>query len=97
MSVLAMLQNWIAMVLGASSRKVWRVTSLAGMLAAAIVVVGCNSQESHYARNGIGADLYSNDLKRATQNLETYFGFICQQAEIDTVVGYNNESPVKNL
>jgi len=49
----------------------------------AVTLTGCTQSELEYRRNGIGADLYSSDLSKATQNLETYFGYICTQAGID--------------
>ena len=53
------------------------------LLISVIILSSCSQNEFDYRRNGIGSDLYSADLKQATQNLETYFGFICQQAGIN--------------
>jgi hypothetical protein len=51
-------------------------------------IAGCQAAgDIKHATNGIGDDLYSSDLALATRNLETYFGFICRQANIPTISG----------
>jgi hypothetical protein len=76
------------------SGKAFRRAALALLLAAG--VAGCRlSGDSDFSRNGIGADLYSGDIAQATENLETYFGFICKQANVPTTVAAGeNEYPV---
>ncbi len=65
-----------------SKRALFHVRRLAAYVAivvAAAALTGCNGANQGFLRNGIGADLYSADIRRATADLEDYFGFICQQ------------------
>lgn len=47
-----------------------------------LLLAACQSPTQSYLKNGIGNDLYSSDLRRATENLDIYLGFICHQAGI---------------
>jgi len=70
-----------------SKRALFHVRRLAAYVAivvAAAALTGCNGVNQGFLRNGIGDDLYSGDIRRATENLETYLGFICRQTGIDS-------------
>ncbi|MEP3430992.1 MAG: hypothetical protein ABJN98_20070 [Roseibium sp.] len=58
------------------SRKKIAATAIASALLA-----GCGNSPIDYRTGaGIGADLYSTDMAQATQQLNQYMGFLCQQA-----------------
>lgn len=52
----------------------------------ALAASACSSLGGRYFREGIGTDLYWSGLPEATRFQELYLGFICQQAELPTVV-----------
>ncbi|WP_306145695.1 hypothetical protein [Roseibium sp. MMSF_3412] len=56
-----------------------------GAIATSLAVSGCGETAFDYRTGaGIGADLYSPGMERATQQLHQYIGFLCQQAEFSS-------------
>jgi len=65
-------------------REMWgramRAGIVAGCVALALLVGGCDSLDSRYQRYGIGTDLYWDGLPAATQLQDAYLAYICSQA-----------------
>ena len=53
---------------------------LAGCIALAMLVSGCDGTDSRYFRYGIGTDLYSADIAETTQFQDIYLTELCRQA-----------------
>src|SRR4051794_7128562 len=53
---------------------------VAGCVALALLVSGCDTLDGRYVREGVGINLYTPDLVDSARLQELYVGFICQQA-----------------
>jgi len=53
---------------------------VAGCIALALLVSGCDTTDSRYFRYGIGTDLYSEDIVQTTQFQDIYLTELCRQA-----------------
>jgi hypothetical protein len=53
---------------------------VAGCVALAVLVSGCDTTDSRYFRYGIGTDLYSDDIVQTTQFQDIYLTELCRQA-----------------
>jgi hypothetical protein len=53
---------------------------VAGCVALAVLVSGCDTTDSQYFRYGIGTDLYSADIVQTTQFQDLYLTELCRQA-----------------
>jgi hypothetical protein len=65
-------------------REMWgcamRAGIVAGCIALAVLVSGCDTTDSRYFRYGIGTDLYSDDIVQTTQFQDIYLTELCRQA-----------------
>jgi hypothetical protein len=57
-----------------------RAGIVAGCIALALLVGGCDSTDSRYFRYGIGTILYSEDIVQTTQLQDIYLNELCRQA-----------------
>jgi len=53
---------------------------VAGCIALALLVSGCDTRDSRYFRYGIGTDLYTEDIVQTTQFQDIYLTELCRQA-----------------
>jgi len=61
------------------------VRVLFSLIGLAVLLVGCDSLDRRYFREGIGSDLSTADLPQETQLQEQYIGYICRQAGLPLV------------
>lgn len=65
-------------------REMWeramRAGIVAGGVALALLVGGCDTNDSRFFRYGIGTNLYSEDIVQATQHQDIYLTELCRQA-----------------
>jgi hypothetical protein len=65
-------------------REMWeramRTGIVAGCVALALLVGGCDTNDSRFFRYGIGTNLYSEDIVQATQYQDIYLTELCRQA-----------------
>jgi hypothetical protein len=65
-------------------REMWeramRAGIVAGCIALALLVGGCDTTDSRFFRYGIGTDLYSEDIVQTTQLQDIYLTELCRQA-----------------
>jgi hypothetical protein len=65
-------------------REMWeramRAGIVAGCVALALLVGGCDTNDSRFFRYGIGTNLYSDDIVQATQYQDIYLTELCRQA-----------------
>lgn len=65
-------------------REMWeramRAGIVAGCVALALLVGGCDTTDSRFFRYGIGTDLYSEDIVQTTQLQDIYLTELCRQA-----------------
>lgn len=60
-----------------------RGAALASALFASILATGCNLQnDTRFANEGVGTNLYSTDVKRQNQIQQLYYGYLCGQANL---------------
>jgi hypothetical protein len=57
-----------------------RGVGVAGCVALAVLVSGCDTLEWRYNREGVGTELYTPDVVDGARIQELYVGYICQQA-----------------
>ena len=57
-----------------------RAGMVAGCVALALLLSGCDTTDSNYFRYGVGANLYSEDIVQTTQLQDVYFTELCRQA-----------------
>jgi len=53
---------------------------VAGCIALALLVSGCDTRDTRYFRYGIGTDLYTEDIVQTTQFQDIYLTELCRQA-----------------
>ena len=57
-----------------------RASIVAGCMALALVVAGCDPNERNYFRTGIGTQLYTTETASATELQNIYLDYLCRQA-----------------
>jgi hypothetical protein len=64
-------------------REIWgramRAGTVAGCMALALLVSGCDKNDSRFFRYGIGTNLYSEDIAQTTQYQDIYLTELCRQ------------------
>lgn len=62
-----------------------RVRAILACVGSALLTASCNTVDGRYTREGVGVDLYAEEVVDGARAQELYVGYICQQAGLEFV------------